>query len=79
MKSDNSGWIILGIGVAVAVALFFFTRKPAQTTSPALQQQATRWVPVPVRHYSNTETTEIEWNADGYPVKITRHRDATQA
>jgi len=38
------------------------------------------WVPVKsARQYINTETTEIEWNADMLPVKIIRHREATQA
>jgi hypothetical protein len=79
MKSDNSGWIILGLGVVIVAALFLFSRKPGQTPAPVVQQQPTRWVPVPTRHYVNTETTEITWNDDGYPVKIVRHRDATQA
>jgi len=41
--------------------------------------------PLPVRGmgfnaatYNNAETTEIEWNQDGLPVKITRHRRAVR-
>jgi len=79
MKNNEYGWLVLGVGVVIVAALFLFTRKPGQTTSLVAQQQATRWVPVPTRRYINTETTEITWNDDGYPVKIVRHRDATQA
>jgi len=76
MKSDNTGWIVLGLGVVIVAAFLLFARKPGQTTSAVVQPA--RWIPVPTKRYLNTETTEIEWNADMLPVKITRHRDATQ-
>jgi len=78
-KDNTAIWIALGIGVAVVVALLLFRRQePATLAAPVIVDNRPRWVPVKAKHYKNTEITEIEWNADGYPVKITRHRDATQ-
>jgi hypothetical protein len=88
--SDKSGLLILiGMG-ALALAVVWLTRRPAR--QPSSQYVERRFVPVrrhvdteagvvpiptPAKRYINTETTEIEWNADMLPVKIVRHREAT--
>lgn len=90
--SDKSGLLVLiGIG-ALALAVVWFTRRPAR--QPSSQYVERRFVPVrrhvdteagivPIptpagRKYINKETVDITWNEEGFPVKIVTQREATQ-
>jgi hypothetical protein len=74
----GNGWkLAIGLGVVVALGLVIHWLANRQE-SAAPQRESLHSLALAPGSYNNEEITEIEWNSDGFPVKIIRHRKATR-
>lgn len=72
-RDSRGGVVILGLAVAGLFAWLIFGRQTRAYTAVREAQPASRWVPAGTQEYINTKTWDIQYNADGMPVKITKH------
>lgn len=75
---DNTFGVIL-IGLVILGGLYLLMRQQNQVSRPVTFRPINSITPIASGSYDNEEIREIEYNADGLPIRIVIHRHAAIA